>query len=99
MLKIGYLWIVVQALILPKHYPTPLNKFWAHCIKLDDAVSRELDKFSHLLFDGLSRSIVRLLKTRARGYKLFSCSTQLSMKFYMLIRIKISRNSAFFRLR
>ena len=29
--------------------------------------------------------------------KLFSCSTQLSMKFYMLISIKISRNSAFFQ--
>ena len=31
--------------------------------------------------------------------KLFSCSAQLSMKFYMLISIKISRNSAFSRLR
>ena len=31
--------------------------------------------------------------------KLFSCSAQLSMKFKMLISIKISRNSAFFRLR
>ena len=31
--------------------------------------------------------------------KLFSCSTQLSMKFQMLISIKISRNSAFVRLR
>ena len=29
------------------------------------------------------------------GIKLFSCSTQLSMKFKLLIRIKISRNSAF----
>ena len=27
--------------------------------------------------------------------KLFSCSTQLSMKFQMLISIKITRNSAF----
>ena len=31
--------------------------------------------------------------------KLFLCSTQLSMKFQMLISIKISRNSAFVRLR
>ena len=31
--------------------------------------------------------------------KLFSCSTQLSMKFQMLISIKLSRNSAFIRLR
>ena len=31
--------------------------------------------------------------------KLFWCSTQLSMKFQMLISIKISRNSAFVRLR
>ena len=31
--------------------------------------------------------------------KLFACSTQLSMKFYMLISIKISRNSACFRFR
>ena len=31
--------------------------------------------------------------------KLFSCSTQLSMKFQMLIVIKISRYSAIFRLR
>ena len=30
--------------------------------------------------------------------KLFSCSTQLSMKFQMLISIKISRNSAFLSL-
>ena len=35
----------------------------------------------------------------ARGYKTFLCSTQLSMKFQMLISIKISRNSAFVRLR
>ena len=31
--------------------------------------------------------------------KLFPCSTQLSMKFEMLISIKISRNVSFFRLR
>ena len=31
--------------------------------------------------------------------KLFTCSTQLSMKFEMLISIKISRNSGFCRLR
>ena len=31
--------------------------------------------------------------------KLFLCSSQLSMKFQMLISIKISRNSAFVRLR
>ena len=29
--------------------------------------------------------------------KLFSCSTLLSMKFQMLISIKISRNSGFFQ--
>ena len=31
--------------------------------------------------------------------KLFSYSTQLSMKFKVLISMKISRNTAFFRLR
>ena len=31
--------------------------------------------------------------------KLFSYSTQLSMKFKMLISVKMSRNSAFLRLR
>ena len=31
--------------------------------------------------------------------KLFPCSTQLSMKFKMLISMNITRNSAFFRLR
>ena len=29
------------------------------------------------------------------GIKLFSCSTQLSIEFQMLISVKISRNSAF----
>ena len=36
---------------------------------------------------------------RSEVIKLFSCSAQLSVKFQMLISIKISRNSAFFRLR
>ena len=35
-------------------------------------------------------------KTGPKVIKLFSCSTQLSMKFLMLISINISRNSAFF---
>ena len=38
-------------------------------------------------------------KTRPKVIKEFSCSTQLSMKFKMLISIKISGNSTFFRLR
>ena len=39
-----------------------------------------------------------ILKTGPEVIKLFLCSTQLSMKFQMLISIKLSRNSAFLRL-
>ena len=38
------------------------------------------------------------LQSRPEVIKLFSCSTQLRMKFEMLISIKISRNLAYFRL-
>ena len=36
------------------------------------------------------------MKSGPEVIKLFPCSTQLSMKFQMLISVKISRNSAFF---
>ena len=38
------------------------------------------------------------MHTKPEVIKLFSCSAELSKKFLMLISIKISRNSAFFRL-
>ena len=38
---------------------------------------------------------VFFIKSGFEVIKLFSCSTQLSMKFEMLTSIKISRNSAF----
>ena len=34
---------------------------------------------------------------RGRGYKFFSCSTQLSMKFKMLINIEIAKIDGIFR--
>ena len=37
------------------------------------------------------------ISTGPEVIKPFSCSTELSMKFQMLISMKISRNSAFFR--
>ena len=43
-----------------------------------------------------SRFEITFFKTGPEVIKLFSCSTQLSMKFEILISIKISRNSAFF---
>ena len=50
-------------------------------------------------FKILSISCTGIGQTGPEVIKLFSCSTQLSMKFQMLINLKISRNSAFFRLR
>ena len=41
----------------------------------------------------------KTLQSGPEVIKLFSYSTQLSIKFLMLISIKISRNLAFFRLR
>ena len=46
----------------------------------------------------LCKDITRFITSGPEVIKLFSCSTQLSMKFQMLISIKISRISAFLRL-
>ena len=35
---------------------------------------------------------------RPRGYKLLSCSTELSMKFHLLIKTKLLKNKDFFLL-
>ena len=35
-------------------------------------------------------AFVSLLGSRSRGYKLFSCSTQLSMTFILLVNVKMS---------
>ena len=51
---------------------------------------RELFLMGHILVVQ-----VRKCRDKVRGYKTFLCSTQLSMKFQILINIKISRNSAF----
>ena len=42
-----------------------------------------------LLYIDSSWYILQHLMILARGYKLFSCSTQLSMKFFMLINLKL----------
>ena len=47
----------------------------------------------------LSGTQIWLIRPGPKIIKVFSCSTQLSMKFKMLISMKISRNSAFFSLR
>ena len=64
------------------------------------------DTFSiHRMFPFLAENLmhssvaVPLMTPGPEVIKLFLCSTQLSMKFQMLISIKISRNSAFVRLR
>ena len=57
----------------------------------------DLDIFDCFFAGGKSHVTAELHKPGPEVIKLFSCSSQLSMKFQMLISIKLSRNSVLFR--
>ena len=57
------------------------------------------DDLTDILLPFMIGNNQELIESGPEVIKLFLCSTQLSMKFQMLISIKISRNSAFVRLR
>ena len=51
------------------------------------------DKISNLYFTVPEKYLLAIeTKVRPQGYKTFSCSTQLSMKFQLLIKTKIPSN-------
>ena len=49
-------------------------------------------------FCGVKANIIYSDRIRSRGYKTFSCSTQLSTEFQLLIKTKIPTNEEFFLL-
>ena len=63
-----------------------LTKLFSHCLLNSCLYCPVLRDF---------HDAVHEMKSAPEVIKLFSCSTQLSMLFKMLISIKISRNSAF----
>ena len=71
-----------------------LGNYWQQTTSADDI-------FRYIFLDALRVKYLAYCKTRPRGQviKLFSCSTQLSTKFQLLIKTKMLKNTDFSWLR
>ena len=68
-------------------------------VQISQTFSRMESDTKHKVMKDLYKGCLTGTRTGPKVIKVFSCSTQLRMKFYMLISIKVYINSAFSRLR
>ena len=82
-----FMWTSFSMLLLQSHFPcegTVVDLLDADCSHDGIVLSNILSTCLEYLF-----SFVRHVPDRPRGYKLFLCSTQLSMKFFLLINVRM----------